>query len=1320
MSVVDFITGLKKNGIKIKLVDNQLKIKANKESLSEEILSELKDRKTEIINFLKQYTNNRDFSKIRNVEKKEYYHLSPAQKRMFLLHQMEFNSIVYNIHSEISLKNNITKEQIEDTFRKLITKHENLRTSFELLNGTPVQILHESVYFEIIEKHVTEKEIKEAKKHFKAPFNLNKVPLIKAELLRIGNENSILLIDMHHIIGDDTSQAILEKDFSEAFNGRKMIPSRIQYKDYSEWQNSKKQKNIRKQQETYWLNRFKGDIPVLELPTDFQRPTMRSFDGATVDFLLNNNELKCIKQLIKECEITLFMANLAILNIFLHKITGKEDIIIGVPVAGRSHIGLKKVVGIFVNTIATRNFPMGNKTIRDFIEELKLNTLNDFENQEYQFEDLVDKVSVGRDTSRNPLFDVVCNLVGQSGAKEDNIGSKHSLIHKKGIARFDLTFTIIEKDDQVLLKLEYCTKLFKLTTINRFITFFKKIVDQIHHKIDKKISEIDILPENDKSLILSQFNDTLGYYPKGKTVPELFREQVIKYPDKISIVANNVSLTYDELDKRSNQISAILLNNGCKHNSVVGLYFDRSAEMIISMLGVLKIGGVFMPVDVDYPESRKRMMINDSGLDIILTLEKHELHFLKELPNVKSIKIDEPVKSSGYELSKTGLSSDPAYIMYTSGSTGIPKGVIVVQKNIIRLVKNTNFLPLSNTTNILQTGAPVFDATTIEIWGALLNGGTLNIVEKETILNAEKLSHSLQKSSINTLWLSSSLFNQLILEKKDMFCGIKYLLVGGDIVSAKHVRLAYENNPGIHIINGYGPTENTTFSTTYEIPPNISRNVPIGKPIKNSTAYIFDKNYQLKPIGITGELCVGGEGVALGYLNAQELTNKKFVPNPMQESDTLYCTNDLAKWTLDGNIEFLGREDNQVKIRGYRIELGEIEVAMESIDEIKEAIVVVKMSDKEEKYICAYLTSEKDIETLDIRSVLLDQLPGYMIPTYFIQLEKLPLNSNGKVDRKSLPEPDVIAGENHVTPSNVIEENILEIWSDVLNIEKEKISVNANFFELGGHSMNVIKVTAEIDKNYKTKISLSDFYQNPDIKSLAKCIYINKGIKDLEVYNEESLPKIFCFPPMISYGYCYAEMAMGMKDYCFYAFNITEGENPIEHYSDIILKSGERNDYILLGYSAGGKLACLVAQELEKKGLNVSKLILLDGYWKEDNVPVNKKNIKELVSEHMDMIKEDIIRSKLDYMIPEIRNKITAYAQIRRNKQITNKLNAEIHYIIGEDSEETNEIIQQEIQSISAKPVFMHQGYGEHNYMIENEALIKNSELIEQLLNITN
>ncbi|NOQ28199.1 MAG: amino acid adenylation domain-containing protein, partial [Bacteroidales bacterium] len=1022
---------------------------------------------------------------IPKAKNQDYYPLSSSQRRLYLLQQMDLGSTAYNMPGLLAVPKGKNKHQITAVFHKLIDRHENFRTSFEVENEMPVQRIHSEVTFSIKDYQITNSELLKIKEDFVQAFDLSLSPLLRVGYLEISDGDDMLLVDMHHIISDGRSYAILEKEFNQLISGKELAPLHLKYKDYSQWQNSTEQQERIKGQEAYWLDKFTDELPVLEIPTDYSRPLVQSFEGASVGFVLSPEETKIIHEISKEQGLTLYMSLLSIFTILLSKLSGLEDIIVGSPIAARRHADLEDIVGMFVNTLAIRSDVSRDKRLIDYLQELKENTLEAYENQEYQFEDLIDKVVENRDASRNPIFDVMFNLLeGESQEIKDS--SKEELIHNSGTSKFDLNLTALNLGSEIELNLEYSTNLFNPETIEQFIKYFKQIIKEISKDPYKLIGEIKIITEIEEKYIRN-LGEGLKNISKNELIHELFSQKVKENPLNVALVFNDKVISYRQLEEKSNSLARTLRAKGVKANDVIGLMVERSFEMIIGILGILKSGGACLPIDLNYPEERKIYMLKDCEVKIVLKNENLEKEKNKPLNFVEVVDLN---KESNYDKDNSSLpiinnNKDLFYVIYTSGSTGQPKGVMLEHRNLINLIENNKYVNIE-LEKVLQFNSISFDVSFQEIFSTLLYGGTLYLIKDDERKEIPNLFDLVKKHSISTVFFPTAYTKTIFNDFEDIdiipSC-IKHVVTAGEQLIISDVFRNYLKQKQIYLHNHYGPSE-THVVTTFTIEPNnkISEFPSIGYPIQNTSIFILDRFKNIQPIGVSGELYIEGASVGRGYFGRDLLTSEKFISHPFKEGERLYRTGDLARLLPDGNIEFLGRLDHQVKIRGFRIELGEIESNIQKYDDVKDVAVLARKDKKGDNYLCAYVVGKKELKFEILRSYLTGILPEYMIPSYFVALENIPLTSNGKIDKKSLPEPEVKAGGAYVAPKTLIESKLVKIWSEVLNVASKEISTNVSFFELGGHSLKATVLVSRIHKELDVRLELRDIFKYQNIQ----------------------------------------------------------------------------------------------------------------------------------------------------------------------------------------------------------------------------------------------
>ncbi|MGD2085220.1 MAG: amino acid adenylation domain-containing protein [Candidatus Aminicenantes bacterium] len=1086
------------------------------------------------------------------VEEREYYVLSSAQKRLYFLQQFDLSGIGYNMPLVLPLGKGIEKNKIESVLRRLIDRHESLRTFFEKVNEEVVQRIQQagSIQFSLDYYESGKTGLGEIIKHYIKPFDLSRPPLIRSGLIVLPEGNCTWIVDVHHIVSDGTSHTILMEDFMAEYSGKELKPLHLQYKDFALWQQRRYETGKIKKQMDYWLGLLAGEIPRLNLPLDYKRPEIFTFEGDSYGFALPRQEAKKFKRLGALSGGTLYMNMLAALNVLLYKYTGQSDIIIGSGVAGRRHADLQGIVGMFINTLAMRNYPEGEKTYESFMKEVITGCVRGFENQDAQFEELVDNLDLERDASRNAVFDIMMIVqnyrrVGEGGgdskveyadmsamdilpaADENPVCSEY----KNPTSKFDMTFYVHEQEDDILINIEYYSAVFKPAAIQRVASHLKNVIKAVVTDSFIKLKDIQLISDDEKKKVIYEFNQTQRDYPGDKTIHRLFEEQAVRTPDYISLVGiegeaknrrrpidagDGIHLSYRELNERSAKLAGLLIEKGVQSDTIVGIIMERSLEMIIGIMGILKSGGAYMPIDPKDPGDRIDYMLKDSSARILVSMvsELSKLSEEIELIDLNNIEFNKdfttPAAYPTYPTHPTHLTQlNLAYIIYTSGSTGKPKGVLTTHANVIRVVKNTNYIDIESGDRLLQLSNYAFDGSVFDIYGALLNGAGLVLINKDEVLEIRRLLGVIKREGITVFFVTTALFNTLVEMEISCFHRVRKVLFGGERVSVEHSMKALEYLGKDRIIHVYGPTETTVYATYYFIDSMdaAAGNIPIGKPISNTTIYILDKHLKPVLIGVTGEIYIGGTGVARGYLNNPELTAEKFdhdlwdyldyrdeeqkVPGEKthmsykSHMSNIYRTGDLARWLPDGNIEFLGRIDHQVKIRGFRVELGEIESQLKKHMEIKEAVVLAGSYENGDRYLCAYITAIRDILVSELREYLVGRLPGYMIPSRFVLLEEIPLTSNRKVDRQKLNSlgKKLSTGVEHVAPKSDNEIIIADAWKKILKLDE--IGIYDNFFDLGGTSLNIIRLNSKLKEIFKRDISIIAMYRYTTIDSFS-------------------------------------------------------------------------------------------------------------------------------------------------------------------------------------------------------------------------------------------
>jgi|GEM_PF-1201831 len=1041
------------------------------------------------------------------------YPLSSAQKRLFLLYNIEKDNLAYNVRSAVMLKGNPDIKRLEESFIKLIHRHESLRTSFILEKGKPVQKIIDTGDIKFTLEKVTDEN------EFYRPFDLGSPPLIRAGIKPSGNDN-ILFIDVHHIVSDAVSMSIIFKELSLLYNGTELTQAPLQYKDYSVWQNNSVAEDSLPKQKDFWYSSLSGERPVLNLPYDYKRPSVQSYEGDAFTSDISKKQLDKLKKLAADNETTLFVVLLSAFNTLLSKYGGQEDITVGTPTAGRKYDELKDIVGMFANTVVLRNKPEPGISFRQFLNNVKNNFFSAFENQDYQFEDLVEDLKIERDISRNPLFDVMFVYINIDFSSQEMEGLKVEpyTLHNR-ISRFDLTLHCNEEADKIDLTFEYCSRLFSRETIARMEKHFRLLLNIITSSPDILLRDINLV-DDAEAVLLNSFNDTCKRYEeKTLNVISEFAERTKTLKDKTAIVftgKTKPALTFQQINENTDKIAQAIINSGCKPGSLAGVVSERNENMITAVMSIIKAGCGYVPADPYAPFDRAKYIFDDSNCSVVLC-EARFTDFVKEAYSGKVIVIDDmpemnlTVKNISLP-EVTGKS--PLFLLYTSGSTGRPKGVLMPHRPIMTLITWLREKYPVKDEMILFLNPYTFDMSIWGLYAWAVNGTSVCVLKHGDERDPSKIVKALSEYTVTSLHLVPSMLTMIleyIESNPDSIKNInlKYVFVSGEILNLNIVERFEKCFAGsdTELINFYGPTEAhvVSYFRTKDYNSSLHNTIPIGKPITNTRLLVVDKNMNPVPAGITGEILLGGDCLADGYLNKVAVTSEKFiyVNNRLtQGNERYYRTGDLGRWLKDGNIEFQGRNDFQIKIRGFRVEPGEVQSVINRIEGVKESLVLVKESTAGSKYLAAYIVFT-DMSTFNetyIRQELKNRLADYMIPACIIGLEKFPLNPNGKIERKLLPEAKPSgSGEKVITPRNKLEKKIADIWNNIL--EADNLGINDNFFDIGGNSLSIIRVHAELEKFVPGTLEVVDLFRYPTISLLAEYIKSKDGSESVHEDN---------------------------------------------------------------------------------------------------------------------------------------------------------------------------------------------------------------------------
>ncbi|MEO7583966.1 MAG: non-ribosomal peptide synthase/polyketide synthase [Ferruginibacter sp.] len=1029
--------------------------------------------------------------------------LSFNQERLWFIDQLE-GSIQYHIPAVFNLEGSINTAGLGFAFAQIVQRHEALRTiirddaghGFQHIqngNGWKLSVSDGSGFQN--DKEGLQQTIQQA---INAPFDLSKDYMLRAALISISNTKHVLVITLHHIASDGWSTSIIVKELVELYQSYgtntapQLEPLPLQYADFAIWQRQYLQGNILDKKLGYWKQQLDG-VTTLQLPTDYPRTAVQTYNGSLEEFTIDRELTDQLQVLSEQQGVTMFMTLLAAFKILLYRYTGQQDISVGTATAGRQQQLLEGLIGFFVNTLALRSSVDSDSSFNEFLQQVKRTSLEAFENQEVPFEKVVETVVKERSMSSSPLFQVMFVLQNTPDKEAIDLSgvALSEAFFENNRARFELDLSLADTPEGLEVSVVYCTDLYNGNTIKRMMAHFTELLKAGVKNPEEKIGLLPMLTNTEKEQLLVRFNHNTTNYPAEKSIATIFEEQAVDFSDKIALVFGEQELTYRQLNERSNQLAHYIKVKGVQSETLVPIFIERSVEMLVAILGVLKAGGAYVPLDPAYPTDRINFMLQDIKAGILLSSKISRLA-LPPSNDIEIISVDEEwAVISTQPVTNLSAGTGPAnlaYVMYTSGSTGRPKGVMVTQQNVISLVKGIDYVGLTSNDVLLSTGSSSFDATTFEYWSMLLNGGTLVLCAENRLLDDQLLKDEINSRKISLMWFTSSWFNQLVETDITVFEGLQTILAGGEKLSPHHIQKLRQTYPHIKVINGYGPTENTTFSLTYHVTEKaIHQSIPIGKPLSNRNAWILDGNNQLVPVGVNGEICLGGAGLSKGYLNQPELSANKFIPHPFSDlaEVKIYKTGDIGRWLPDGNIEYQGRIDEQVKIRGYRIELGEIESVLQQSELVSQAVVVAKEDNRGNKLLIGYVVPSIGFNKEVLIAYLRNRLPEYMVPLYWVELTTMPLTSNGKVNKKAFPDTDVTAMlvNKYAAPATELEIKLATTWQNLLGVKL--IGIHDNFFELGGHSLLAMRLIATIRKEMGTAISIKELFIHPTVASLA-------------------------------------------------------------------------------------------------------------------------------------------------------------------------------------------------------------------------------------------
>jgi amino acid adenylation domain-containing protein len=1038
--------------------------------------------------------------------------LSFAQQRLWFLDQLEPGSAFYNIPLALRLQGALDAAALELALNEVGARHEALRTHFASHDGVPVQVISPAGRLALpftdlsglVEPERLEQARRRAHEEAQRPFDLSQCPLLRAELLKLDTDEHVLLLTLHHIVADGWSMGVLVREVTTLYEGyargaEATLPALpVQYTDYAVWQRDWLRGEALAQELSYWKQQLAGAPALLPLPTDHPRPLVQSYRGTSRTQLLSEDLTRALKDLCRSADVTLFMGLLAAFQTLLGRYTGQSDICVGSPIANRNRAEVEHLIGFFVNTLVLRTQLAEDRSFTELLRDVRETTLNAYAHQDVPFEKLVEELQPERNMSHHPLFQVMFALqnapVGEATLTQITLAP---LGVANRTAKFDLTLSISEEGAGLRCQWEYNTDLFEANTIGRMASHFERLLTAVVNAPAQRLSRLQILADEERQRLLTEWNDTAVEYPREQFVYQMFEQQAELSPDAVAVVCGDEQLVYAALNARANQLARHLQRFGIGPETRVGIMLERTADLLVCLLAVLKAGGAYVPLDPAYPHERLAFMIDDAGLTALLT-QQSLVERLPATQQTRTLVVDTireelaalPFGNLEVRLARQNL----AYVMYTSGSTGTPKGVAVTHGSVAAFIQwARERFSREELRGMLASTSVNFDLSVFEMFAPLSCGGAVLLAE-----NALELSAVAARREVTLINVVPSATSEL-LRTRAVPGSVRIINSGGEAITDMLVEEVYEQLPQVQILNLYGPTEDTVYSMCRVM--ERGRGVTIGWPIANTQVYILDAEGEPTPVGVAGELYIGGDGLARGYHNRPDLTAARFLPHPFSTGSgaRLYRTGDLARYLPDGDIEFLGRRDQQVKLRGFRIELAEVEAALVTHAAVRDVAVIVGTVGAEQQLVAYCVLREgESVSREELRAHVGERLPQYMRPGRYVWLEGLPLTANGKLDRRALPEPDAVscaAGANYVAARTPIEEGLVEVWSDILRVG-QPIGINDNFFELGGHSLLATQLVSRVRELFAVELPLRSVFESPTIAELSQKIdgFVQDGL----------------------------------------------------------------------------------------------------------------------------------------------------------------------------------------------------------------------------------
>ncbi|MGB3510291.1 MAG: amino acid adenylation domain-containing protein [Microcoleaceae cyanobacterium] len=1303
-TIDEFLTELRQLDVKLWVEGDRLRYRAAKGTLTPILLNELRERKTQILTFLKAASNSveSNLPPIVPVARNGNIPLSFAQQRFWSLSKLEPNSPGYNMAMAYRLKGSLNISVLEQSLKEIIQRHEILRTTFPSVDGQPIQAIASEIplpltIVDLQELPADERETEAqqlATEEARQPFNLFQGPLLRFKLFRLAPEEHILIWNLHCIICDGTSLDIFFGEFIALYKSfivgkpSPLTELPIQYADFAHWQQQWLQSEAIESQLDYWKQQLDGNLPVIQLPSDRIPSPIPSHNGDRCYHLLPKSLSKSLNELSQKLGVTLFMTLLTAFKILLHRYSGQEDILISIASGGRGQVETEKLVGYLRNTLMLRTEISGSPSFRELLSQVRDKALGAYAHQDLPFEQIIEELKPEQSRSRSSLFQVAFSLnppwTGNQGMSTQElpgltVSSLFGYVYI-GITKFDLNLVMRETDLGLRTVFEYNSDLFDSATIMRTIGHLQTLLESIVANPDRPISELSFLTDIEQRQFLKDLNDTQTNYPKDACIHKLFEAQVKQTPDATALICDREQLTYGELNARANQLAHYLQSQGVTSETLVGIYLESSIENVVGLLGILKAGAAYLPIDSTIEKNALTFILEDAKVSVLLTQES----LLEKLPEhkVSVVCLDTATKTIALKSKENSNSqitpNNLAYVMYETDIRKSIKGVRVAHQAVVSLVKDVEYAHLSPEEVFLQVASISCDVSTFEIWGCLLNGGRL-ILSSSPTPSLQELGKTIQQYKITTLCLPVRLFHRFVDEQLDTLTSVRQLLTGGDVLSVPHVQKFLEKLGDCKLINYYSLTENTGLTCCYPIsdPTQINSVVPIGKPIANTKVYLLDNHQQPVPVGVTGELYIGGDRLSQGYYHHHDLNDENFILSSFQHSK-LYKTGDLARYLPDGNLEFLGRAEERVKIRDLWVELPKIETILSQYPAVGESVVIDRDDLESDKCLVAYIVPKQQqaIAISELRNFLRQKLSSYMMPSAFVLLNALPLKPNGTLDYSLLPAPNTLnqeAEETVVVPRDDLDVQLIKIWEKVFGINS--IGIKDNFFDLGGHSMLAVQIFAEIEKTFNKKLPLSTLLQAPTIEQLANLLQSEgfSGPQEWVVPLKKGSDRspLFCIYGILLYNALAYHLDQKQSVYGVYLQEevdlLVAGEvkqntsilTNVEQIASLYLKQIRKiqpvGPYFLLGESFGGLVVFEMAQQLQEQGEKVELLALLDTLAPKKSrklplykrIPLHLSNFVNDPTYLFEKVREKVESAK-DKLVPIVRRIYPQFASDRQ------------------------------------------------------------------------